>query len=552
MLQYGLSFRTQLGFGVPAVGGGPGHVKSVLPRGGGGMVRIAGEIEEPVLDRAAEAAAAAAAAALPLRGSGKRDWWTAPAEGAVGSRAFDRGLRADSLMAEERRLDRERRIAEAARRKRGESVRSDASLGSASRPAWNDNAQPALPTFGAPALSRAPDSAAVAAATAANAVRGGVGAVAQLSANRRAGRDEPGKTAKGKSSKPGKRRLAPEPKPRAVPLWAPRNPVAKVGASAGVKATANSGPAESASAQAPGEDPYVRIFKSGAAVPAFSTVVLGGAAGGASPASSSGRSSRSSGSSAGATLARAGAREDVALQMLPADVVAAVKREARSYFSRVELLVGARMLETSAALEAADAAKAAAEAERKSHQLAALTSGLDRLRALEDNIIVKWAHLDPTHRAPVQVPPPASPAVHMAPPPPPPPLLSTVEPVLAASSSSSSSRPAPLSGVSPRLARGAASDAGALSASKSSPPRRTRKAGGGQVSEAERASILDGRREFRRHRALADAALSGTGTTQSQIITSLADIMFEQLLQQVSSDVLSSCDSVAETIFLAV
>ena len=74
----------------------------------------------------------------------------------------------------------------------------------------------------------------------------------------------------------------------------------------------------------------------------------------------------------------------------------------------------------------------------------------------------------------------------------------------------------------------------------------------GQVSDAERASILEGRREFRRHRALAEAALSGTGTTQSQVITSLADVMYEQLLQQVSSDVLSSCDSVAETIFEAV
>jgi hypothetical protein len=40
--------------------------------------------------------------------------------------------------------------------------------------------------------------------------------------------------------------------------------------------------------------------------------------------------------------------------------------------------------------------------------------------------------------------------------------------------------------------------------------------------------------------------------TQSQIVESVADIMFEQFLTQVSFDILSSCDAIAETIFESV
>jgi len=62
-------------------------------------------------------------------------------------------------------------------------------------------------------------------------------------------------------------------------------------------------------------------------------------------------------------------------------------------------------------------------------------------------------------------------------------------------------------------------------------------------------SIEKGKSRHIRHRQIIEASLQGTGMSQYQIVESIVDILYEGFVQEVSIDVLTSCDAIAEAVF---
>jgi len=70
-----------------------------------------------------------------------------------------------------------------------------------------------------------------------------------------------------------------------------------------------------------------------------------------------------------------------------------------------------------------------------------------------------------------------------------------------------------------------------------------------QLGKRELRGIERSRRELLHHRAMVETPLPGTEMSQDQVVISVADRIFEDLLTEVSEEMINSCDRIAETIF---
>jgi hypothetical protein len=180
----------------------------------------------------------------------------------------------------------------------------------------------------------------------------------------------------------------------------------------------------------------------------------------------------------------------------------AVERESRALVERVEnLLISQAQRKDALLLQRLDSMAD----EDQVHHADKLLSDLNRLTSLESKIQAKWKHLAAED----------------------------------GSQSHAQNLPqgSPLAASSPPLAVTSADE-----------PRdsRSRKA---CLSKQVEMDILHNRKEFMRHRGMVEASLAGSGMMQYQVIESVADILFQKYIGEVSLQVIQSCDSLSEAIF---